>query len=135
MKICSICKLNKPLSQFYKDKLRFGGYGHRCKDCERVVKRNQRVRNKETFRNKDKKYYLKHKDIISKKRSLWYKLNPLKTVAHELAKKAIKLGKLKKLPCEICHNPTSLAHHDNYNKPLKVRWLCHKHHMLHHYGK
>ena len=28
-------------------------------------------------------------------------------------------------------------HHDNYNEPLKIRWLCRKHHKLEHgiYGK
>lgn len=24
------------------------------------------------------------------------------------------------------------AHHDDYSKPLEVRWLCPSHHKLHH---
>jgi hypothetical protein len=28
------------------------------------------------------------------------------------------------------------AHHDQYDEPLRVRWLCRRHHTrLHHYGE
>ena len=51
---------------------------------------------------------------------------------------AIKKGVIVPQPCEICGlSPASTnkggyrqihAHHDNYSKPLEVRWLCSKHH-------
>jgi hypothetical protein len=37
---------------------------------------------------------------------------------------AIKTGKLIRQPCEQCGKPKSEAHHDDYSKPLDVRWLC-----------
>ena len=37
---------------------------------------------------------------------------------------AIRKGELIKQPCESCGKKSVEAHHDNYNKPLEVRWLC-----------
>lgn len=61
--------------------------------------------------------------------------------AHHAVSNAIKLGKMEKKPCEICGNNNSQAHHDDYNKPLEVRWLCRSCHLAWHqehtpvYGK
>ena len=44
---------------------------------------------------------------------------------------AVRDGKLTRKPCEIC-NKKAEGHHDDYSKPLKVRWFCFKHHRKHH---
>lgn len=53
---------------------------------------------------------------------------------------AIAKGKLVPLPCEVCGDDEKdkngvrkcVAHHDDYSKPLNVRWLCRKcHHKWH----
>jgi hypothetical protein len=57
-------------------------------------------------------------------------------VAGHLVEKAIKKGVLLRKPCEVCGDAGLMAdgrtniqaHHDNYNKPLDVRWLCQEHH-------
>lgn len=50
---------------------------------------------------------------------------------------ALKLGKLQRQPCEKCaagdagkrgKRAKAQAHHDDYSKPLEVRWLCLRHH-------
>ena len=41
---------------------------------------------------------------------------------------ALKVGKLEKGLCETCGSPDTEAHHDDYNKPLDVTWLCPLHH-------
>ena len=45
---------------------------------------------------------------------------------------AIKIGKILKQPCEMCGVPQVDAHHDDYSKPLDVRWLCRPHHIEFH---
>jgi len=40
-----------------------------------------------------------------------------------------KTRKLKKQSCEVCGEIKALGHHDDYDKPLEVRWLCPKHHI------
>jgi len=46
--------------------------------------------------------------------------------------KAINNGIILRLPCARCGNEQSNAHHNDYNKPFKVQFLCHKHHCAWH---
>lgn len=48
---------------------------------------------------------------------------------------AVKAGKVKRGLCEKCGDPRSHGHHDDYTKPLEVRWLCKKHHDEEHRKK
>lgn len=54
---------------------------------------------------------------------------PAKAMAQDMVKNALKKGELKRQPCEICNEPKTHAHHDDYSKPLSVRWLCRTHHL------
>jgi hypothetical protein len=54
---------------------------------------------------------------------------PEKVRAPQALRRAVKRGEIKRQPCEVCGNPRSQGHHDDYSKPLEVRWLC----SLHHY--
>ncbi len=50
-----------------------------------------------------------------------------------LTRSYIKAGKLIKQPCEVCgYDKYVEAHHDDYNKPMDIRWLCRNHHREHH---
>lgn len=48
--------------------------------------------------------------------------------AWNAVEKAIRKGKLNRGVCEVCRSPEVEAHHDDYSKPLVVRWLCDQHH-------
>jgi hypothetical protein len=41
-------------------------------------------------------------------------------------------GELIQLPCEVCGNEDTIAHHEIYGKDPKYRWLCKKHHKIIH---
>lgn len=41
-------------------------------------------------------------------------------------------GRLLTGRCEVCGSTRVEAHHEDYAKPLEVRWFCRKHHMLLH---
>lgn len=62
----------------------------------------------------------------------------LKTRAHNAVQSAIESGDLVRPPlCGECGRPPSWlnvieAHHDDYAKPLAVRWLCKSCHQLLH---
>ena len=58
----------------------------------------------------------------------WRRQNPEKYLAHVAVQRALANGDLAKGNCEICGDPTVDAHHDDYRKPLEVRWLCRRHH-------
>jgi hypothetical protein len=58
--------------------------------------------------------------------------SPERKLARNLVATAIVSGKLKRQPCEVCGTRAADAHHDDYAKPLDVRWLCRGCHKRHH---
>lgn len=77
------------------------------------VKRNHYKNNKQKYIDRAKEYDKQH---------------PLEKKVRGKLYRAVKTGKIKKQPCEVCGNPKADAHHDDYNSPLEVRWLCRSHH-------
>jgi ribosomal protein S27AE len=52
---------------------------------------------------------------------------------HGKVARAKQKGELTVQPCEVCGTTDNImAHHDDYTKPLDVRWLCPKHHRQFH---
>lgn len=53
---------------------------------------------------------------------------PERVRAREMVTSRIKRGTMERLPCAVCGELKSEAHHEDYAKPLEVIWLCRKHH-------
>lgn len=62
----------------------------------------------------------------------WRSRNPLKVWAHSALQSALRRGLIERKPCEVCGDPNSEGHHDDYQKPMVVRWLCRRHHKAEH---
>lgn len=55
-------------------------------------------------------------------------VRPLQRAARVAVGNALRTGRLIRQPCEVCGAERAQAHHDDYSKPLDVRWLCTTHH-------
>ena len=74
----------------------------------------------------------KFKHNETKKR--YEKENPEKISAQRKVRSAIKSGKLIRPEiCDVCKKQGNIAaHHEDYNKPLEVIWMCQYCHLYHH---
>ena len=79
-----------------------------------------------------KRYYENHKDEESLRMKKYLENNQEKYTAHLAVQRAVRNNKLEPQPCEVCGKTKTEAHHDDYDKPLEIRWLCHKCHMVYH---
>ena len=132
-KKCFKCNQTKDISLFYKHSEMGDGYLNKCKSSTKkdVKKRyndpeaRKRINEYEKKRFKDPERKKKLKIYQEKRR----KNKPGKYRARTAVSNALRDGRLIKKPCEVCGDIKSQAHHDDYRSPLKVRWLCRKHHL------
>ena len=87
---------------------------------------NEQIRRPMPYQRTSEQYRRQRANYLAKPE------NREKNRAREVCQAAIKSGKLTRQSCEKCGNVKTHAHHDDYSKPLDVRWLCHACHMAHH---
>jgi ribosomal protein S27AE len=141
MKKCKKCGEVKPLSEFYAEKGSKDGHRNKCKICLYKDLCDWRKNNpgkvlEQGRRQAESGYSKRYRDSeagrVSKKKSAEkFRLNyPLKTKAVNDVNSAIQRGEIIRQPCSDCGTKVSVqAHHDDYAKPLDVRWLCRKCHL------
>ena len=130
MKECSRCLIGKADDGFYKHSRYADGYQGVCKECQR-----SRSRSLEPFKGGVyKKYRSSDKGMATRNKNQrdYAKRHPEKCKAHSMVNRAIAAGSLTRDVCEVCGDKNPHAHHDDYSKPLEVRWLCKTHHNEHH---
>lgn len=72
---------------------------------------------------------------MREKRPVYSELTELarkKVNARSYVRVYIRRGKITPQPCEGCGDLFAQAHHDDYDKPLDLRWLCLRCHLKHH---
>lgn len=78
-------------------------------------------------------YQRSHPEVVRAAKRRYEERNPEKRRAANIANNALRDGKLVRQPCEVCGSTERVhKHHDDYSRPLDVRWLCPKHHAEHH---
>ena len=80
----------------------------------------------------DRDYRLANPEVGRRARSAFCKKYPEKLAAWTALSNAVAAGKVVRGLCEVCGSEKVDGHHDDYSKPLEVRWLCKKHHAEHH---
>lgn len=130
---------NKRYQQEHREEIRERRKKYRARNKDKIKETTAKW--KENNPDYSRKYYQANAEKLRKKSLSWAKEHR-ETVnksairrrenrygsAHIAVQYAIKIGKLVKMPCEVCGEEMSEAHHDDYNSPLEVRWLCKKCH-------
>lgn len=137
-KTCRRCNCEKSIADFYKHSKMLDGHLNICKTCVKNRVKTHRREN-DSVRDYDRWRYHNQphrKQGVFLKTKKYRANNPEKYKAHTMVNNAIRDRRLTKKPCEVCGNEKSHAHHDDYSKPLDVKWLCAMHHQrLHHSEK
>ena len=135
-KACRKCCIVKPSSEFY-------ARTNKCKSCTCADVRANRIAKADYYRAFDRqRSKLPHRVKANKLRRLTARGKELRRaeqarerslrrdayLARNAVNNAVRDGRLIKEPCEICGTTETHGHHDDYSKPLEVRWLCSRHH-------
>ena len=106
--------------------------GNICRPCDSAEAVRWARRNREKKRLTNNRYHSSISDRRAAKTRQYRERNPLRRAAHQAVQTALRNGSLVRRPCAVCGATRAHAHHDDYNKPLAVAWLCHPHHMERH---
>ena len=133
-KNCFKCKTIKPLNEFYKHHGMVDGYLNKCKECVKNDVLSHRNKNIEKIRAYDRERAKAPERIklAAEVNRAWRQEDNRRAKAHSAVARAIKQGLLVRCPCGRCGEQKSIAHHEDYDQPLDVVWLCQPCHKKRH---
>jgi hypothetical protein len=123
-KTCFKCGAEKPLAEFYKHKRMADGHLNKCKECTKSdVHKHRHGKGRERVLTYDRE---RGSRMTADDLRAYRAKNPEKYAAHRAVTNAVKHGQLVRADaCEGCGSDFAVeGHHDDYSKPLEVRWLC-----------
>ena len=140
-KTCITCGVTKPIDDYYKHRGMADGHLNKCKECQKANSLAAKRANPEKYREISRKYANKEevklknkikrgtekgKEQARKAFINYIEKYPKKYKAVKALHRAVKSGViLRPSICSECGKEGKIhAHHDNYNYPLVVRWLC-----------
>lgn len=100
----------------------------------RLNDRRRHYRNREVRLARMREWAARNREKANQASAVWRLRNPEKRAAHILVGNEKRAGRLVPEPCEVCGSLEVHAHHDDYSKPLEVRWLCPTHHSEYHHA-
>jgi len=133
-KECFKCKATKSLEDFYKHSKMLDGHVNKCKECNKNDVASHRNKNLEKVRAYDRargKIPERIKANVEITRA-WRAEDSRRAVAHSSVAQAIRNGLLVRMPCVRCNEAKTVAHHEDYDYPLVVMWLCQACHKQRH---
>ena len=130
MKFCNTCGKTKEFSEFQKRAASNDGLSAKCKLCAKAY---DDARLRDPKRMEARRIYQKTKGREAHNRATkkWVEKNAIKRACHIMVGNAVKKGSIvvPDFCCECGSSESKLnGHHDDYAKPLSVRWLCDKCH-------
>lgn len=101
MKTCTRCLIEKPISQFYAQKMNSkDGYQSHCKSCDNARKLAWKIANpelsKQYMKTSDKNRQIKYPEKLSARRKEWKQRNPAKVAAMDAKRRASMLQRTPK---------------------------------------
>ena len=141
---CRKCRALAPIASFPKNSTSIGGRAWVCKNCKNARRRETRASPAAKAHEQETRrawYYEKGGKLTVARNVRAYRArtgypgwsDPVRQRARIATQTAIRRGRLIRGPCEECGAGETHAHHDDYLKPLEVRWLCGPcHHAVHH---
>jgi hypothetical protein len=130
-KKCSSCGKEKSINEFGIRNASYDGFTACCLECLRERDKKRYKKDKPKRIALQKMYMQTKEGKISHAKSViaWRIKNSNKRAAHIILGNAIQSGKIIKTPCEVCGSTEKIhGHHEDYTKPLEVKWLCPQHH-------
>lgn len=146
-KVCFKCQKELPIDDFYKHPRMADGRLGKCKSCTKSDVSGNRRDKVDYYRNYDQarnsspdrvaaRFAYQHSDrgreVSRPIKKAWADRNPRKRAAQILFRNRLRNApELGPFPCIHC-GAKAHAHHENYDKPLDVVWLCPLHHKQRH---